>query len=133
MYIYVYVYIYIFIVLFTINLRELCTVIYLLLGCQCGYSALPYCRAQSVWGFGGLGKFRVYAWSNTVSNLRYATCPNHPHHFGIIFDSGADPRSKILGRDSWAILDLGSWIPVRIKNDSKMIRMIRASTGSKIH
>ena len=49
------------------------------------------------------------------------------------FDSGTDPRSKIPGRDSWAILDLGSWIPARIKNNSKMIRMIRASTGSKIH
>ena len=31
-----------------------CTVIYLLLrGCQCGYSTLPYCRAQSVSGVGG--------------------------------------------------------------------------------
>ena len=59
--------------------------------------------------FGGFG-FRVYAWSNTVSNLRYATCPNHPNHFGIIFDSGPDPRSKI--QDSWERLlgNLGSWI-----------------------
>ena len=56
-----------------------------------------------------LGKFMVYAWSNTVSNLRYATCPNH---FGIIFDSGLDPRSKI--QDSWDG-NLGSWIRARIK------------------
>ena len=40
-----------------------------------------------------------------------------------------DQRSKIPGRDSWAILDFGSWIPVRVKNDSKMIR---ASSVSKI-
>ena len=89
--------------------------------------------------------------------------PNHPTHFGIIFDSGPariiriilesflirariqDPR--FLGglpkeswiqylpessesfcnhfkiQDSWERLlgNLGSWIPARIKNDSKMI------------
>ena len=30
---------------------------------------------------------------------------NHPNHFGIIFDSGLDPRSKIPGRSSQGILD----------------------------
>ena len=72
----------------------------------------------------------------------------------IIFDTGLDPRSKIPGRSSLGILDPvlariiriilesflirariqdpRSWIRARIKNDSKMIRMIRASTGSKI-
>ena len=42
-------------------------------------------------------------------------CPNHPNHFGIIFDSGWDARSKVPGRDSWAIWDLGS------QPESKMI------------
>ena len=56
--------------------------------------------------------------------------PESSDHFGIIFDSGWDPRSKIPGRDSWAILDLGS--PRESKNDSNMIRKIRASTGSKV-
>ena len=50
--------------------------------------------------FGGLG-FRVYARSKTVLNLRYATCPNHPNLFGIIFDSGildlgSGPESKMI-------------------------------------
>ena len=78
------------------------------------------------------------------------------------FDSGPDPRSKIPGRCSQGILDpvlariirimmescliragiqdprfLGetpkqSGIRARIKNDSKMIRMIRASSVCKI-
>ena len=65
-------------------------------------------------------------------NLGSSTCPNHPNHFGMIFDSGWDPRSKIAQESLPGILDLGSWIRARIKNDSKMIRMIRASTGSKI-
>ena len=58
-----------------------------------------------------------------------SNCPNGPNHLGIIFDSGWDPRSEI--QDSWERLlgNLGSWIPARIKNYSKMIR---ASTGSKI-
>ena len=43
-----------------------------------------------------------------------------------------DPRSKI--QDSWERLlgNLGSWTLARIKNDSKLIRMIRASSVSKI-
>ena len=61
-------------------------------------------------GVWGLGKFRVYGWSNTVSNLRYATCPNHPNHFGIIFDSGWDPRSKIQDCPGVSPRNLGSWI-----------------------
>ena len=75
-------------------------------------------------------------------NLGSSTCPNHPNHFGMIFDSGWDQRSKIAQAslsgilDAQAslsgIMDLGSWTRARIKNDSKMIRMIRASTGSKI-
>ena len=38
-----------------------------------------------------------------------------------------DPRSKIAQESLPGILDLGSEIQARIKNDSKMIRMIRAS------
>ena len=74
-------------------------------------------------------------------------CPESSESFGIIFDSGPariiriilesfliragiqDPRSKIAQESLPGILDLGSWIRARIKNDSKMIW---ASTGSKI-
>ena len=38
-----------------------------------------------------------------------------------------DPRSTIAQESLPGILDLGSWIQARIKHDSKMIRMIRAS------
>ena len=63
---------------------------------HCYLPSLHYPTVElRVFGGLGLGKFRVYALSNTVSNLRYATCPNNPNHFGIIFDSGPDPRSKI--------------------------------------
>ena len=85
---------------------------------------------------------------------------NHPNHFGIIFDSGMDPRSKIPGRSSQGILDpvlanhanhfgiifdsgpdprskiaqesLPGILDLRSGPESKII-MIRASTGSKIH
>ena len=41
-------------------------------------------------------------------NLGSSTCPHHPNHFGIIFDSGPDPRSKI--QDVWEVfsVNLGS-------------------------
>ena len=77
-------------------------------------------------GVWGLGKFRVYAWSNIVSNLRYATCPNHRSYFGIILDSAWDLRTKIQDCPGVSPRNLGSWIPARVKNDSKMTRMIRA-------
>ena len=44
----------------------------------------------------------------------------------------ASTGSKIPWEDLPGISDLVSWIPARIKNDSKMSQMIRASTGSKI-
>ena len=40
--------------------------------------------------------------------LGSSTCPNHPNHFGIIFDSGWDPRSKIAQESLSGILNLGS-------------------------
>ena len=40
--------------------------------------------------------------------LGSSTCPNHPNHFGISFDSGWDPRSKIAQESLPGILDLGS-------------------------
>ena len=43
----------------------------------------------------------------------------------------ASTGSKILWEDLPAILDPGSWIPARIKNDSKMIRMIQGRSHSK--
>ena len=61
------------------------------------------------------------------ATLYRITCPNHPNHFGIIFDSGWDPRSKIPDSLRRPPRHLGSWIQARIKNYSKMIRMIRAS------
>ena len=68
-------------------------------------------------------------------NLGSSTHPNHPNNFGIIFDAGPDPksdiqdlRSKIPGRDSGAILDLD----LESQPESKIIRMIRASTGTRI-
>ena len=50
----------------------------------------------------------------------------------IMFDSAWDPRSKIAQESLPGILDVGSWIPAQIKNDSNMIRMIRARPESKM-
>ena len=51
---------------------------------------------------------------NAITNIEFGrswegeSALNHPNHFGIIFDSGWDPRSKI--QDSWEVfpVNLGS-------------------------